>query len=759
MADYSGTAPVGYGEGATGQYYQEVKWADGSFYVEDGEHITSKTTLTNDDHREPKYYVDFTLDENKKLTVTFKSRYTSSAYYFGYKVGYEAWDEKHKNDVIRRISANIWSWRGNANIANSDLTLEQADLSGLEFPIYIRAICDGCPASGKGGAVNNTNIGHITGFAHYSSSIAYGPNGTYGGGAYKIVKLHNHINTPNAPIIVKTSGTTITVKCDSSDASAKDHRGYVKNVSDSGTSWFDGDSESGCTFTEIGKIINATMFGNTSTNEKKFKSRRYCGDDCTNTEKYIESSKETSGSTWGLKSSVRNLTSNSVTLDFYQTFGTNGDTNTQVKCRLYSTKQLMDSDNLTQSTGPYLKESTGGSATFADLSGNTTYWYKAWSIGVVDETGKPDNIAWGNITTTQNFKITKHQIDGVSATTAKITMAWEADDSSFVNCHVVLVKNTDPSVIQAAGFGHISGTDSKFVVFTDLEPGTSYTATYNFSDGTTSISFTQYLLTKAVTIYNISSSSRAIKYMISAIGTESASDALQTTIDDREWQDTIKYGITIQDYLEHNTTHIIKAKILGCYAYDVNTGQPSTVNDSITTREYNTCKLLAIFGDTIYTGQHTISFNTETYLNGAPYTADPITRDLYKVIKVRMTAIKDEGFNGPPSNGGSSGGLDFGINSRPNIGRTIVVHVNYYYCHYKINFTVTDGYNEVTSEAIDVYTEFPYSLIRHNDSWKKIKPYVYHDGKWMPAPIFTFANGKWNEAQIKEDETDSSIVR
>lgn len=753
MADYSGTAPVGYGEGATGQYYQEVKWNNGLFYVEEDDRVISKTTLTNEDHREPKYYVDFTLDENKKLTVTFKSRYTSSAYYFGYKVGYEAWDENHKNDVIRCISTNIWSWIGNANISNSDLTLEQADLSGLEFPIYIRAICDGCPASGKGGAVNSTNIGYITGFAHYSSSVAYGPNGTYGGGAYKIEKLHDHISTPNAPIIVKTSGTTITVKCDPNDTSASDHSGYIKNVSDSGTPWFNGDGENGYTFTGVGNTTNATTSGDTITNEKKFKSRRYCGDDCTNTEKYIESTEETSGSTWGLRSSVRSITSNSVTIDFFQTFGTNGNINTQVKCRLYSTKDLMDSDDLTRSSGPYIEEITGDSATFSNLSSRTTYWYKAWSIGIVNEASKPDNITYGKITTIQSFKITEYQIDGVSATTAKITMAWEADDNSYIYCSAILEKNTNHDVAQVIAFGHISGTDSKSVVFTGLEPGTSYIVTYSFDDGATSYSFTQYLLTKGVNIYNVSSSSKAIRYMVNATGIEN--DILQTTVDDREWRNTVKYGITIQNNLTHNTTHVIKAKILNCYAYDADTKQLTTINDSIVTRNCDTCELSAIFGDTLYAEQHTITFNTKTYLNGVSYAGDPITGDPYTVIKVNTTAIKDEGFNGPFDNEENSSMVIFGTVSRPNIGKTIVVHADYYYCHYKINFTITDGCNEIKSSTADIYTEFPYSLIRHNDSWKKVKPYVYHDGKWTPATIFTFMNNKWNEAQIKEDETST----
>lgn len=749
MADYTGRGPVDKGYGASGQYYQEIKWSGGKFYIKDSDgNETQQETLTNSDHRYPNYTVSFKLNTNKQLTATFiRTKKDSdgtqprSGDYFCGKVGIEAWDDAHKNDVIyvqcqgNPNWGNNWAWGYNTNSGQnygngSDETIN-INLSELTLPIYIRAVCSLCSSSWT----------KLVGFARYSNSPKYGTNGTEGGGAYKIVQGHTHIENPNPPVIVKTSGTTITVKCNPNDISAN-HRGYVRDVNDS--TWYDD---------------NHTFTGLKQKSTLAFSARRYCGDDCTNEDeinKYFESEDSTKGQTWFIDGGLISNSTNSLEFQVVHYPGLNGGnaSNTSINCELYNSSN--DRSSFTNAI-ERITVAGSGNVTFNNLSPDGEYYFRAWSDNIKDENGKLDNYIDLEANTGSIFVATGANVLS-SSTTIRASIHWIWNSSTNITGTIKCV-NTDTNAIITKTFSNSLGTsisDTHRTGFTELEPNTTYEIEFDIEDenGNT------YLITKIITTKRARclvsrQSSNALK--IRAISNDESNSMMGISLYNNDgsvkidWSDIERFNIKIFENLKDATIYKCKVKINNCYAYDEN-GEVTTINDSEYEMDVNTCYLTVIVKPgSIYSYQDAISFIINIYLSpsleaishiSTLYTRDPITDFAYRISNIKIKPMAELGYCTPSSTAEQEASV-------PSAGLLVTerVAVPYLDCYtkYQISVEINDGYNRIWSTPFIAYTEFPYSIMYINGHWRSIMPHIYKDGKWTPAIAYLNSDNSWRE--------------
>lgn len=741
MADYTGRGPANKGYKATGQYYQEIKWSDGKFYIKDSNgNETQQETLINKDHRCPNYTISFKLNANKQLAATFIRTKNSngtqprSGDYFCGKVGIEAWDNAHKNDVIYVQCQgnpnwnNNWAWGQNYG-NGSDETIN-IDLSGLSLPIYIRAVCSLCSSSWT----------ELVGFARYSNSPKYGTNGTEGGGAYKIVQGHTHIENPNPPVIVKTSGTTITVKCNPNDISAN-HRGYVRDVNDS--TWYDD---------------NHTFTGLKQKSTLAFSARRYCGDDCTNEDeinKYFESEDSTKGQTWFIDGGVVEdpNTSNTNSLEFQVVHypGTNGGnmSDTNIICELYNSPN--DRSSFANAIERKTVAGSGNVIFNNNISPNVTYYFRAWSYNIRNANGKLDNYIDLEAKTGSVFIPIGADVLS-SATTIRASIHWVRRNSikvtSKIKCTSTNITKTASDITETS-YTHTTG-------FTGLEPDTTYEIEFNLKDESNN----EYTITKSITTKRAScsvsnASSNALKIRAKSNDESNSQMSISLYNNDgsvnQDWSDIERLDTKIFKNLKDATIYKCKIKINNCYAYDEN-GAITTTNDSIAEQNVNTCYLTAIVSPgSIYSYQDAISFIMNTYLSPSLtaisqtsklYTSDPITNFTYKISNIKIKPMAESGYCTPSSTAEQE-------RSVPSSGwlvteRAAVISLDCY-TKYQISVEIYDGYNKIWSTPFIAYTEFPYSIIYINDRWESVIPHIYKNGKWTPAIAYLNSNNSWKE--------------
>lgn len=744
MADYTGRGPVDKGFGASGQFYQEIKWSGGKFYIKDSDgNETQQETLINSDHRQPSYTVSFKLDTNKQLTATFIRTKDSNGTqpkpgdYFCGEVGIEAWDNAHENNVIYvrcegqgnpRYPGN-WAW-GQSYGPGSDETIN-IDLSELELPIYVRAVCSLC----------SSHWDTLVGFARYQDSPKYGDDEKEGGGAYKIVQGHTHIENPNPPVIVKTSGTTITVKCDPNDTSAS-HRGYVRNVNDS--TWYDD---------------NHTFTGLKQKNTLAFSARRYCGDDCTNEDeinKYFESENNTKGQTWSIDGELVDHSTNSLEFQVEHCPGTNGGdaSNTSINCELYNSSN--DRSSFTNAI-ERITVAGSGNVTFNNLDPDVEYYFRAWSDNIKDENGKLDNYIDLEAKTGSVFIPTVASVLS-SATTIRASIQWEWHGSTNITSTIKCV-DTDTNTAKTKTFSTSSGTSGKThrTGFTGLVPDTIYKIEFNLKDeNNNEYTITKYITTKKASCTVLPrQSSNALR--IRAISNDESNSMMSISLYNNDgsvkedWSDIERFNIKIFENLEHATIYKCKVKINRCHAYDEN-GEATTTNDSISEIDVNTCYLTAIVKPgSIYRYQDAISFIMNTYLSpsltaisqtSTLYTKDPITNFAYRISNIKIEPMAELGYCTPSSTAEQE-------RSVPGAGwlvteRAVVLYLDCY-TKYQISVEINDGCNRIWSTPFIAYTEFPYSTMYINGHWRSIMPHIYKDGKWIPAIAYLNSNNSWRE--------------
>ena len=722
MADYTGKSAITLapnGEGSSGTYYKEVKWSNGFFFDGSSEKVEY---VTNSDHRNPIFSVDIKITSNKVLSATFHS---TAGGYFGYRVGIQAWDSSHENDVAMVSTADYagqkdnldgngnWRWNG----ADQDVEISM-NISKLQLPIYLRLVCAGC---------DSAKYINLHGYAFYSNSPVY--DGTKAGGGYKIIQGHTHIDTPKAPVITKVSGKTITVQCDPSD-SAANNTGMVQDTDSN--DW----KNSGYTFTYNKGVT------------KQFRARRKCDSDCTNSsdEQWFKSDSTTTGRTWNISGGCTALSTNSLTFNVQHYPGYDGvneipANSVKIKGALYT--EVSDRSRYTNAIGDIKTADSSNNFTFTNLNPDFNYYFRAWSENITDANGVLDNFIDIDATTNGMFAVSSWYAYP-SATTIGAHAFWNSNGSSGTKC--IVSCNNKTMVITSSGGG---------VGFTGLSPGSTYLVTFTFSDNAGNTVVKEVAVTTyKLSITSITSSSQAIaiyphanfsnNVIRSAIYSEDGSTII------KDWQNSKPDNKKIFNKLTHNTKYTCKLEIMDCYAYNA-AGIQTDTNDSTISKSISTLNLL-LSVNVKYIYQTQLISEARAYVEEDPTKPESVRTIRYKdpidgtaFYYFNLTTLVEPG-GGEYRTEGITERRVGNTTGRYEYNNAWIYSNNlpYSYCRYRVVVMLSDGFNIVTSTATS-HTEFPYCRIFVDNKWCQAVPYIYTNGKWEKAEVLIHNYGAFRE--------------
>lgn len=359
--------------------------------------------LTRYKHTKPVYYVDITL-KNKEITANFVPKSNPYGASFGYNIGIKVWSGSTSATIYGQQQ---WKW-GNINSSythnsNDDRSIT-IDISKMSLPIYIQPVCTGCD-----------HDKHST----YHEFCEEGCD-SY---VYKIISAHTHINNPSAPIIVKTSGTTITVKA-ASDCQV----GEVKNDG-SVSSWKNLDSSSNqYTFTGYSKGTSHT-----------FKARKKCS--C-GTYYY---SGTTTAKTWTIanKTASKQGYFHKATCKATHTLGTigtNGSSDTKIHYDLYKVTYNSSGKVASRTAVNGKTKSSGEAVTFTGLTQNTNYVCVAYSTDIKNTKGAYDNKVEMKIKTATVFSVQNTSVSESDINSFNVNTQVKHNDALNVECTIDVYK-------------------------------------------------------------------------------------------------------------------------------------------------------------------------------------------------------------------------------------------------------------------------------------------------------------------------------
>lgn len=442
--------------------------------------------LTRYKHTKPVYYVDITL-KNKEITANFVPKSNPYGASFGYNIGIKVWSGSTSATIYGQQQ---WVW-GNINSSythnsNDDRSIT-IDISKMSLPIYIQPVCTGCD-----------HDKHST----YHEFCEEGCD-SY---VYKIISAHTHINNPSAPIIVKTSGTTITVKA-ASDCQV----GEVKNDG-SVSSWKNLDSSSNqYTFTGYSKGTSHT-----------FKARKKCS--C-GTYYY---SGTTTAKTWTIanKTASKQGYFHKATCEAIHTPGTKGSSDTtKIHYDLYKVTYNSSGKETSRTAVNGKSESSNTAVTFTGLTQNTNYVCVAYSTDIKNKNSTYDNkvemkIKTATIFSVQNTSVSKSDISGFNVNTQV-----KHNDALNVKCTIDVYKY-GTTTLEKTETVFLPDDSSVSTLFDTLSFGTKYTikCTYTGTSKDSKDTSEKYTVTKTlvtstknadINIENIKRSARAVKFDVS----------------------------------------------------------------------------------------------------------------------------------------------------------------------------------------------------------------------------------------------------
>lgn len=453
--------------------------------------INKTLKLTGYKHVSPVYYVNMTLTSSK-ITAKFVPESNSYGAYFGYNIGIKVWSGSRTGESSATIyGKKQWNWGNTSSYTHksSDDTSITIDISGMSLPIYIQPLCTGCD-----------HASHST----YHTYVGSGCSSFI----YEIKSAHNHISAPSAPTIVKTSGTTITVRADSGC-----QVGEVKNGSVS--SWKTLDDNNQYIFTGYSKGTSHT-----------FKTRKKCR--CGT---YYYSGTTTTAKTW-------NITNKTASKQgyFYKatckathtpgTPGTEGPSDTKIHYDLY--KVTYNSSGKVASrtavyTGSNGKSASSGTAvTFTGLTQNTNYVCVAYSTDIKNKSGAYDNKVEMKIKTATVFSVQDTSVSKSDTSGFNVNTQVKHNDALNVECTIAVYKygTTTLEETTTVSLPHDSSVST---LFNTLSFGTKYTikCTYTGTSKDTKDINEIYTITKTlvtstknadIDIENIRKSARAVKF-------------------------------------------------------------------------------------------------------------------------------------------------------------------------------------------------------------------------------------------------------
>lgn len=701
----TGVGPCENGDGITGTvyentYFEEIPWNNGKFYKGND----SSNNIEFNTHMGPNYKISVSMDKDKKVSIKV-SMVDLDGFFNDGIVGIELWDDSHKNNVGRIM--DVWF------SSQGSLSITDINCSALSLPIYVRPICSYCHKPLAKTAVYG-----------YDSKCKNASGKLQG---YKIVTAHTHVNRPDPPILISTSGTTATLFHHVDGHTTRIGRfkgpgaGYELKNTASDTS-------------------NAIFTGLEMGLGTHFISQTYCGADCTNSEsnRWFESAYSTPVSTWDITADCTEIASNKLSYRVTQTPGSMPSTfNYNIKCALYASES--DRNSFTNPvTSIQTISNNSGTVSFTGLQGNKKYYFRAWTdeTKVHDQNNKADNYIDLENITNQSFSIRDISIYR-SATTLSITAVLNtSSDASNIKCDMTCNGVTKTISTSNSTAVYITG-------FTGLTSGKKYKINFLFYNTSgTSLSAVRYVTTYELTFSRPQTSTSAISLRTD---TNSTNAVVQTQVErvspsftQYAWSDVENGTEKIYSSLQHNTEYICKAQIKNCLACDDN-GIRTTTNDSMITRTVKTNELVvALSLNKVFRTQ--IIWNIGIYLDAQIpshlYGADPITGEKFTASSLKTYVVPTEGYMCESVKRNNSSDKYVVGNTRMTYNATTMkVYSNslpYPYCKYEVEVEITDGYNKV-KKSLSAATSFPYMKIFINNDWHNAMPYIYKNGKWQAA--------------------------
>jgi len=519
-----------------------------------------------------------------------------------------------------------------------------------------------------------------------------------------IDKRHSHNNKKPTCKIDATSGTTITVSAHDSDGTLKVREGT--SGSEKGNPH---------TFTGYSQGSNHTYYAISK-----------CSNSGCKTDKNKKVSNSVSGKTWAI--SCYELTAQrktkQLTFEAHQTPGTLGNATQPVVF------ELMDGSGNIIATSPNIACTANGFAnyTFTGLSPGVNYVCKAHTVGILNASGVPDNVASSNGSTSESFKPVAPSGD-YSATTWVYYISWDAGGSEDVTCSWSCSNGQGGSLSNGGGYAFMSG----------LTPGATYSIYYTITDkeGNTS-SGSGSITTHKASFYQDFSSTKIIQF---SSYSNHGSDSMEQSCGGG-WEAVEQKELSTYNNLGDGRGYTIRARIYGCYAFNSSGGRTSYNDSEISKTVYT--QSLSLSGWITEEHQHSIVTGWQAYADGSSRDYDPLDGTAfsftYMVTKARKTYPyqRSEVIAGP--NGNTTGSYSS--------KRIYSNNLTWYYCEYEITATVTDGYN-TASDTVIGHTTFPFTWVFDGGRWHKAMPHIYASeagsSGFIPAAGFVYRGQGFNE--------------
>ena len=647
-----------------------------------------ETTFT-DIHDSPKWDAYIKITADLKLTVTLKNTKGNDSTYYNGIVGVRL------NGISESDSVASGSWSFSGTGYTKELC---TNLQLKKFPNNLYLYCSEC-----------TDSNYIYGDIQFTDA-------------------RHSKNKPEPPVIVSSTGTTITVKPGKASSDCVSGTYEFKNVN--AETWHDKQTTLG----------GSGVYGKGT--EHTYKARQQCV--CKN--EYLYSDTVT-GKTWDINGSLVSTTTNSLTFTVTQIAGNGKDddaSSEKIRYKLYYDSGC--TNGATSATDCTVGETK--KITIDNLKSNTTYWLKAWTSGMHDTNGDVDNyVILKGKTDKIPFVLNSIACD-TSATTMRIKANVTDNDSTGIKILYIIRDARTGNNINTSSAINVS----EYYVVTGLAKGVEYNIIYECKDSDNYVVSDNrtYATTKNLAFSNTAATTKNIKVDLNSTG-----GAITCWIIDPQsstFSPTSTNGNTFYfSNLYMAKTYNIYAELNGCYKYDSH-GVPTATNDSRINISKTTCELLVSLSSSS-SKQYSITSAYQLYMkngsNSVPTGVDAIDNSHYKCTSITIK----------PTNGSRKDILDADLANETSITNlpivntdgtcsTTINNLKYSYCEYQITAVFTDGgaQNSIAI-VIHITTTYPYVYIYSNkdNKYHKAIPYIYDGNKYRISIAHVYDNNKYKE--------------
>lgn len=651
-----------------------------------------ETTFT-DIHDSPKWDAYIKITADLKLTVTLKNTKGNDSTYYNGIVGVRLNGISESDSV----ASGSWSFSG---IGYTKELCSNIQLS--KFPKHLYLYCSEC-----------TDSNYIYGDIQFTDA-------------------RHSKNKPEPPVIVSSTGTTITVKPGEASSDCVSGTYQFKNVN--AETWYNKQTTLG----------GSGVYGKGSSHT--YQARQQCV--CKN--EYLYSNTVT-GTTWDIEiDNTVSKTTKSLTFKVKQKAGSGGDASSKkIKYSLYDNNSY---SGTAIKSGDCGTGSDNKTLTISGLSSDTKYYLKTWTDGITD------NYDTKSATTNKKYTLNSLTCNGTSATTLKLTVSITRNESTAITSKITVKEASSGTAVFTKTNNNVSSSYS--IGVTGLAKGVKYKIECDCIDAdenkanTTATATTKNLYSTFGPI----SSTKNIE-----IGYNVAHDDMLCVLVDSNGS-TFKNPTLVNDkYYRfpncyNNSSYTIYAELNGCYEYDSN-GNITTTNDS---RIYNYINTKIFGAKLIYSKvtshsilveyNTTIGENSPTGIITGTTGVDSIDGSLYKCESITIQPISNSNYRQdipsedlseiisvPPPDDNASGLFTADINN-----------LKYSFCLYKIIATFTDGCahnSAVVTNYIATACPYVYIYSESDKKYHKALPYIYDGNKYRLAIAYVYDNNKYNETE------------